>query len=181
MTSEEAFELEARVVAARAVERRTWVTLAEWLTVFHQAEAWKQLGWDTFTAWIATPEVSLGRRQAYRLIQAWRWAGESGVSPETLELMDLTKLAVVIPALKAGRVELSEALDDVMLLSRSDLVEKYTEGLSVSRVMSQGTFCDQLRDAAVQVMAWARATGVDVDHHAEFAQLHAALEQETVA
>lgn len=127
MNAEQAFDLEARVRAARAFERRTWVPLAEGLAAFHHSKAWEALDYEKFGDWLGTPEVGLGRRQAYRLIQAWDWAGDNGVSQETLEMLDLTKLAVVIPAVKAGRAELQEALGDAEMLSRSDLVEKYTE------------------------------------------------------
>lgn len=124
-SSNVAFDLEARVLAARQVERRTWVLLAEQLYEFHAAQAWSDLGWDKFIDWLGAPEIGLGRRHAYRLIQAWAWAADEGISRETLEALDLSKLALVIPAITRGDVGAQEAISDCEVLSRSDLAIKY--------------------------------------------------------
>lgn len=128
MEPEAAFDLEARVLAARRVERRTWVLLAEQLYAFHTAQAWRDLGWETFSEWLGCPEVSLGRRHAYRLIQAWAWAADQSVSTEELERVDLTKLGVVLPSILNGLVSVQEALSDAESLSRVDLTAKYVTG-----------------------------------------------------
>lgn len=150
MNPDAAFDLEARVLAARRVERRTWVLLAEQLYAFHTAQAWRDLGWETFTDWLGCPEVSLGRRQAYRLIQAWAWSQDQHVDPEQLERVDLTKLSVVIPAVLRGAVSLQEALSDAEMLSRADLTVRYVDGApkpaeTLKEPMERCTHCGRMR------------------------------------
>lgn len=120
-----AFELERRVMDARLTERGSWVPLAAALYAFHTTQAWKELGQERFTDWLADPELGLGRRQAYRMIAAWAWAQDNQISAEELAKCDLTKLSVVLPAITRGDIDIVSALSDVQALSRSDLSAKY--------------------------------------------------------
>lgn len=121
-----ATELEREIRIGCAFIRQAWVMLAERLYEFHRYDAWQLLGHDSFAEWLAAPEVDLGYRQSMRLIESYReMVVERGVSAGALELADVTKVAVVLPAVKRGQVSAEDALSDAQTLSRSDLEDKY--------------------------------------------------------
>lgn len=110
--------------------RRVWIHLAGDLYEAHSDRAWEVLGYDSFEAWLADPEIDLHPRHVYRMIQAWReLVVERSVPPESLEAVEVTKVSVVMPALRAGKVDVDAALSDAQTLSRSDLQERYTGDL----------------------------------------------------
>lgn len=127
----EAFDIQSDVMAARAAQVRTWVPLARVLYDFHTSKAWEALGCESFNEWLGQPEVSLGRSDAYAMIAAWRELVERrGIPQNRLETLDVSKVAVVLPAVKAGRVDVEQALADVAVLSRSDLRCEYQKDRS---------------------------------------------------
>jgi hypothetical protein len=121
-----AVQLEREIQLGVRSIRAAWVLLAERLHEFHRDDAWQVLGYGSFAEWLAAPEVDLGYRQSMRLIEAYReMVVERGVSAGALELADVTKVAVVLPAVKRGQVSAEEGLSDAQTLSRSDLEDKY--------------------------------------------------------
>jgi hypothetical protein len=123
--AERAHELEREIVAGCRVIRSAWVALAAFLHEFHADAMWEALGHATFNEWLGDPDVSLGRRHAYALIDAHRvLVLDKGVKPAALNELEATKVAEVLPAIKQG-LDVEEALADVRVLSRSDLREKY--------------------------------------------------------
>lgn len=111
--------------------RRVWIHLAGDLFEVHRDRSWELLGHDSFEAWLADPEIDLHPRHVYRMIQVYReLVHDGGVPVEALETADVTKVAVVLPALRAGKVDVAEALSDASTLSRSDLQERYAGDLS---------------------------------------------------
>jgi hypothetical protein len=107
--------------------RRVWIHLAGDLFEFHRDRCWELVGHDSFEAWLADPEIDLHPRHVYRMIQVYRELVEDRAVPiEQLESADVTKVAVVLPALKRGDVTPDEALSDASTLSRSDLQERYS-------------------------------------------------------
>lgn len=125
-TLERAAELEREIQIGCAFIRQAWVLLAERLYEFHRDDAWQVLGYDSFNEWLASPEIDLGYRQSMRLIESYReMVVERGISSGLLELADVTKVAVVLPAVKRGDVTAEDALADAQSLSRSDLEDKY--------------------------------------------------------
>lgn len=125
-----AHEVEKNIKKGCHAIRGLWVVLAGYLYEFFEGKMWKSLGHETFNEWLATPEIDLARSQVYALVEAYReLVVERGVVPEELSGLDVTKIAVVLPALRAGAVSLEEALSDCETLSRSDLREKYGQQL----------------------------------------------------
>jgi hypothetical protein len=121
-----AAQLEREIQLGVRSIRAAWVLLAERLYEFHRDDAWQVLGFDSFNEWLAAPEIDLGYRQTMRLIEAYReMTIERGISRDSLELAEITKVAVVLPAVKAGTVSAQDALADAQTLSRTDLEEKY--------------------------------------------------------
>lgn len=106
--------------------RRVWVHLAADLHEVHDNRAWEVLGYDSFEAWLADPEIDLHPRHVYRMIQVYReLVIDRKVPLGALETAEVTKVSVVLPALREGKVSAEEALSDAATLSRSDLQERY--------------------------------------------------------
>lgn len=127
-----------KIVAGCEAIRTVWVALGGYLYEFVGEKMWLELGYETLTDWLATPEIDLGRSQVYALVEAYReLVVEREVALEELGRLDVSKIAVVLPALRAGEVELDEALADCANLSRSDLREKYGKQIE-SKSSSKG-------------------------------------------
>jgi hypothetical protein len=125
LTPREAFDLQAQVVAQVAGQRSSWVALAGRLADFHSGKGWVALGLDSFNEWLGQPEISLSRADAYAMLGAWRDLHiERDVPVEALERLDVSKLAVVLPAIRAG-ADVEKALSDCEALSRPDLRAEY--------------------------------------------------------
>lgn len=127
LTPAQAFDLEVEIVKYAVGQRRSWVLLAVRLYDFHTERAWEQRACDSFNEWLGQPEVSITRADAYAMIGAWRdlvLARE--VDPRDLDEIDLSKLAVVLPAVRAGK-DVLDALADCRTLSRSDLRAVYQQ------------------------------------------------------
>ena len=121
--------VEARIANTTSRIRQSWNLLAADLYDFNEEAMWQALGYPSFEEWLAGPEIDLKRTHAFRLIGVYRaLVVERGVPPEGLGTADVTKVDVVLPAIKRGQVEVAEALADAEALSRSDLAEKYGKG-----------------------------------------------------
>jgi hypothetical protein len=86
------------------------------------------LGTDylTLNDYLADPEVGITRSTYFRLVGAWRYLAVRRELPmSVLAELDVTKVDVVLAAIKAGRVELEEALEDVRSMGQKDLREVY--------------------------------------------------------
>jgi hypothetical protein len=120
-----AWDLQAEVVAQVAGQRASWVSLASRLAEFHSGEGWTALQHDSFNEWLGQPEIGLARAEAYAMIGAWReLVVERDVDVTRLEALDVSKVAVVLPAIRRG-VDVDQALADCAVLSRSDLRAQY--------------------------------------------------------
>ena len=122
----EAFSLQAAVVDALATERDSWVTLAERLHAFHAAEAWRTLGYGSFTVWLGDPDVSLGRSRAYMLVAVWEtFVVDNGVQPGALRGLELSKFTHLVGRVARQEISAEVALAEIASLSRADLRTKY--------------------------------------------------------
>lgn len=92
----------------------------------HEQQAWSELGYDTLSEYLASPEIGMSRSAFYDLCAIWeRYVLEGGADPQALSAGGPSKLVVPIPAIKAGEVTVVEALEDVEALGLRDLREKY--------------------------------------------------------
>lgn len=133
--AKKAYEVEAKIKKGVGAIREVWVALAAFLHEFHGAKMWEHLGHDKFEEWLGTPEIGLGRSQVYALIEAYEeLVVKREVEQSVLADLEATKLAVVLPALRRGEVELEQALADCEALSRSALREKYGKSVPAERV-----------------------------------------------
>lgn len=123
---ERAHELAQLIHEALDAERTSWVVLAGRLYGFHQARAWQTLGADSFTEWLGSPEVSLGRSRAYLLVAVWEtFVVECNVPVGALFGLELSKFSHVVGPVHRGELVAEDALADVAALSRADLRVKY--------------------------------------------------------
>lgn len=131
LTPEEirASDLDRDVRRACQEIRRVWIYLAGDLYEVHHDRHWERLGFDSFEAWLADPIIDMNPRHVYRMMQVWReLVVDRGVPPEALEAAEVTKVAMVLPAIRSGQRTADEALSDASVLSRSDLHEGYVNG-----------------------------------------------------
>lgn len=113
------------VVVGSLSARRAWISMAEALHAIQSERLYELLGYERFTEWIATPEISLGRSQAYALTSIYQtFVVEKGVPVGDLAYIEPSKLAETLPAVRSGG-DIGEALADATELSRSDLRAKY--------------------------------------------------------
>lgn len=130
-----AFKVEEKIKKGVGAIRQVWIALAGYLHEFYSERMWEHLGHDRFEEWLGTPEIGLGRSQVYALIEAYEeLVVKREVEESVLAELEATKLAVVLPALRKGEVELEEALADCEALSRSELREKYGKAVPAERV-----------------------------------------------
>lgn len=135
IAAKKAFEVEEKIKKGVGAIRQVWIALAGFLHEFHSDKMWEHLGYDKFEEWLGTPEIGLGRSQVYALIEAYEeLVVKRGVESAKLAELEATKVAVVLPALRRGEVELDEALADCEALSRSALREKYGKSVPAERV-----------------------------------------------
>jgi hypothetical protein len=129
LAAKKAHKLDEQIRKSVTAMRSSWVPLAKTLDDFNDERAWELLGADSLEEYLAQPEVELKRSTYFRLIQVHReFVVERDVSPARLKGLDYTKLQVVIPKLKAGEVDVDQALSDVQVLGRRDLEEEYRRG-----------------------------------------------------
>jgi hypothetical protein len=124
---EQAHRLRVEVFAAVAAGRTAlWETAAA-LYRFREARAWEPCGYRTFEDFLKEPELEIGERQVQRLIGTYRaLVIERGVSPATLDGVDLSKIEPTLPAIKAGDVSIDQAIGDARTLKREDVRAKYS-------------------------------------------------------
>jgi hypothetical protein len=119
-------DLEAVIKAGLVKTRELMWKVAEGLHEFDEEQGWLRLGYETLTDWLAQPDVTMSRATYYRLVQTWRELHViRKVDVSTLRRLDPSKVHIVMPALKAATVPLTDALDDIEALGAQDLREKY--------------------------------------------------------
>jgi hypothetical protein len=122
------FNLHQEIVGQLRAGREAVWQMARALHEFDEENGWTALGHDTLNEWLAQPDIGIMRRTYYKMVAAWReLAVLRQVSEEELAELDISKVEVVLPALKSGRKQLTEALDDVKALGFRDLREVYVQ------------------------------------------------------
>lgn len=140
LTSEEraakrAFAVEQKIKKGTGAIKQVWIALAGHLHEFYTEQMWTALGHDKFESWLGDPAIGLKRSQTYQLIEVYEeLVVKRDVSQEQLAELEMSKLAVVLPALRKGQVELDAALSDCEALSRSELREKYGQAVPAERI-----------------------------------------------
>jgi hypothetical protein len=110
---------------ARKVKEGLW-EIGEALYRFNSSSGWLALGYDTLGDWLADPDVTMARSTYFRLIGAWQELAIIREIPvSTLRQLDLSKVAIALPALKRGETTTEDLLADVEVMGARDLRVKY--------------------------------------------------------
>ena len=119
-------ELDRCVKASIRKGREALWELAEALYEFNEATGYLALGYDTLAEWLADPEVGITKSTYYNAVARWREVVvRRQVDSRRLECLDPSKVDEVLPAVKAGRVPIEEALDHVETMPARDLRTAY--------------------------------------------------------
>lgn len=133
--AERAFEVEGKIKTGQAAIKQVWTALAGYLHEFYTGQMWAPLGHDKFESWLGSPDIGLKRSQTYQLIEIYEeLVVKRKVSEEDLAALEMSKLAVTLPALRKGDVDLEDVLSDCESLSRSALREKYGQSVPAERI-----------------------------------------------
>jgi hypothetical protein len=121
-----AHEVASRIKTNILSMRTIWVQIAEDLYRFHDLDMWKDLGHSSFEQWLAQPEIQLGRRTVFNLIEVWReLVVNKGVQPRELMDVKISNVRDVLAAVRRGYVDPDDAIADCRMLGRDDLRTKY--------------------------------------------------------
>lgn len=133
--AKEAYAVEEKIKKGTGAIKVVQIAIAGYLHDFHSGRMWEALGYDKFETWLGSPEISMGRSDAYQKIEVYEeLVVKRQVSQEDLAELDMSKLSVVLPVLRKGDVELEDALSDCEALSRSELRAKYGQKVPAARV-----------------------------------------------
>jgi hypothetical protein len=123
--AEECYKLDQRIKDAFRAGREALWDAAAALREFDEKSGWTALGYETLGDWLADPEVGMTRRTYQRLIITHRELTRRNVPKELMAKLDVSKVDIVLPSIKAGTVKLSKALDDAQAMGARDLRETY--------------------------------------------------------
>lgn len=122
----EAHDAHERLVFGIKASHLALSSVAQACHEIHEQQAWSELGYETLSEYLASPEIGMSRSAFYDLCAIWeKYVLEGGADPQALQAGGPSKLVVPIPAIKAGEVTVTEALEDVEALGLRDLREKY--------------------------------------------------------
>lgn len=120
----DATALHKRIVRLRRRMESDFLQLAAYLKLMRDSRAYEVLGYETFSAYLASPEISFDRTTVYRLIERLeRFVIALQVPPERLALIPSSHQEEMLPyvgsLITADTVE--EWLDKAEVLAVSDL------------------------------------------------------------
>jgi predicted RNase H-like HicB family nuclease len=121
-----AFGLHVDVRDALSQGRAALWETARALYEFDEMHGWTALGYDRIGDWLADPEISITKSQFYRLTGVWReLVVIRKVDTTSVRELEPSKVDIVLPAVRSGRVKLDEALEDTKSMGARDLREEY--------------------------------------------------------
>jgi len=125
-------------------------------------KSWTDLGYESLSEFLASPEITLTRSNFFTMAQIWElYVLDGGVDPQQLAVAHPSKLAIPLRAIGANEVTVAEAIADVETLGARDLREKYQ--LTVEK--SERSDCldrlldDDVINAAIACYEGTTATG----------------------
>jgi hypothetical protein len=125
-------------------------------------KSWTDLGYESLSEFLASPEITLTRSNFFTMAQIWElYVLDGGVDPQQLAVAHPSKLAIPLRAIGANEVTVAEAIADVETLGARDLREKYQLTVeksersdSLDRLLD-----DDVIDAAIACYEGTTATG----------------------
>lgn len=153
VTPDDAYELEKRLKAALQLTRRSIIAVCEACYEISRNHAYESLGYETLTEFLAQPDIGMSRSEFFTAAKVHDvFVREHGIEPDRLADAGLAKLAVVLPKVAAGEVEVETAIDDASTQGLRDLRESY-RGSTVDRTPG----CARCREIPDEVLDPIRA------------------------
>jgi hypothetical protein len=120
------FEIDAQIKTGLRAGREAMWEVARGLHEFDEENGWTALGIESLGEWLADPEVGMTRATYFRMVKCHRFLIEQKkLPPARVAELELSKVEIVLPKLRAGSVKMDDALADVQHLGARDLREKY--------------------------------------------------------
>jgi len=117
--------LDQQVKAGLRAGREALWRLAKALHEFDEENGWTALGFAKKDDWLAHPDVDLSYDQFQRLVRVYRETARRQADFVALQTTDLSKVDLVLPAVKEQRVSLDDALEHARTLSWRELRAEY--------------------------------------------------------
>ena len=119
-------QLHRMILEAHRQAEDQLLVLGALLKVMHDTGAHRDLGYESFTEYMAQPELGMRKSWAYALIQAAELVQATGLNPRDVSGVEVTKLAMVsrkaLKALEVGDRDAALALvEEAKVLGRGDL------------------------------------------------------------
>ena len=112
------FELDLLIKQLRFESHRNFGELVKNLKVARETKIWEELGYETWAAYLAQPDIDLQARTVDKYISIYNKIAENVEHVQQLNL-DIGKLAIIAPHINKDNAE--ELLKKAQALSRSDL------------------------------------------------------------
>ncbi len=139
----EAWDRYMRIRGIRAYVDELGLAMGKELHIFQREEQYKELGYFSFNAFLADPDVSIRRRTAYRLMRNYRkYILELSVPMKALVPVGTSKLDAMVPYVDNENID--EMLNKGATLTLGNLK---TELTGVERVFTPVAWESQLREA----------------------------------
>jgi hypothetical protein len=143
MDVERAQKLHEKLCGLVGAGRQLSYLIAEALYEIKRCEYYTLLGYNSFQEYAESPEIAIGKSQAYKLISIYEcYVVELGNKPEDLDAVpDLDRIGMVVPLIRALKESnapdaderIAGLIEDAKVLSRRDLLERKREELGISR------------------------------------------------
>lgn len=121
-----AHEVTARIIKNKREAQVIWLKIAEDLYKVRELSMWRDLGYSSFEAYLAQPDLDIKRRSAHYALEMWgELVVKRQVDPKRLERVSPAKVQEVLPSIRRGYAEPEEALSDCEVMPRDELRTSY--------------------------------------------------------
>ena len=121
----EAFQLHSSILECKERIEGNFFMMGDSLRQMRDTSHYMTLGYESFNAYLASPELSINRAQAYKLMNIAGQCKRLNLEPSSLLDIDKDKLALVLPSISSEedpQIKIAAARS----LSRSDLKALYS-------------------------------------------------------
>jgi hypothetical protein len=118
-----AYQVDESLRGAIAQGRKALWATAVAATAMADMQGFRDLNYESLNEYLGDPEIGISRSHFMRMVRIVRFASDRQIV-ERIQNLELTKIDVVIPAIRDG-YDREEALHDVETLSKRDLIDKY--------------------------------------------------------
>lgn len=119
---EYAAQLETKVIRLKQGVGLNFLELGRLLCEVKEEEYFKELGFETITEWLSSPDVSISPGWAWNFIGLYdTYIRKAKLQPADIQTIDYTKLQMITPVVKRHPDKLDELLTKAATLRRVDL------------------------------------------------------------